>query len=115
LDHGTASRHHPPVRDLGPLSTNLDHADAWPYFLWDEPVTVAELRQWLRHPDRATRALWTARVMREARYPDVWRFIELGQVLDLWPLLERHLGRSRAFWTFLIEGWRSDGLLPESA
>lgn len=103
------------MHEIGPLSTDLDDPNARPYFLWSEPVTVAELRAWLAHSDRPTRALWTARVLREARYPDVWRFVDLAQVVDLWPLLQRHLGRSRAFWNFLIEGWRKDGLLPRSA
>ena len=28
------------------------------------------------------------------------------------PRIDRHLGRSRQFWHWLIEGWRTDGLLP---
>lgn len=52
--------------------------------------------------------------MREARYQDVFRLIRLRDVLALLPRIERHLGRSRAFWTWLIEGWRADGLVPRA-
>jgi hypothetical protein len=97
---------------LPELSTELEREDAQPYFLWDMAVTVGELRKQLRHPDVAVRALWMARVMREARYPDVWKFLSLDDVLAHLPLIRRHLGRARAFWDFLLEGWHSDGLLP---
>jgi hypothetical protein len=85
-----------------------------PYFLWsdDDQVTEAELRERLRAPDDAERALWEARVMREARYGDVWKYVSLDDVLRDWELIQRHLGRMRAFWEFLLKGWRDDGLLP---
>ena len=105
----------PSVSPIGTLSLDLDRDEAQPYFIWDQPLTVAELRRWLAHSDPATRALWTARVLREARYTDVWRFVTLEQVLGLWPLVQRHLGRTRKFWEFLIEGWRDDGLIPRHA
>jgi hypothetical protein len=89
----------------------LESPDAQPYFLWDVPITVAELRQRLRHPEPRERALWMARVMREARYDDVWRFLSLRDVLEHYDLIQRHLGRRRRFWDFLLDGWRDDGLL----
>ena len=45
---------------------------------------------------------------------DVWRFLTIDEVADRYPIVRRHLGRKREFWDFLIEGWRRDGLLPES-
>jgi hypothetical protein len=97
---------------MGPLSHDLDRGDAQPYFIWDVPVTVAELRRLLAHPDRGTRALWTARVMREARYEDVWRFLRLEDIVERYQEIRPHLGRARPMWDFLLDGWRSDGLLP---
>lgn len=96
---------------MRPLSTELEDPDARPYFLWDVDVSVEELRKHLHHEDPATRALWIARVMREARYPDVWKFVTLDEVLRLWERVQIHLGRRRGFWEFLIEGWRKDGLI----
>jgi hypothetical protein len=83
-----------------------------PYFLWDVPVTEARLREYLRQPDPALRAQWQGSVLREARFDDVWKYLTLEEVLRDWPHIEPHLGRSRAFWSFLIRGWREDGLLP---
>ena len=97
---------------MGELSHDLDRDEVQPYFIWDVPVTVGELKALLRHPDAKTRALWTARVMREARYQDVWRFLTLSEVVAQYPQIEPHLGRARPLWNFLLAGWRDDGLLP---
>lgn len=82
-----------------------------PYFLWDVPVTEAELRERLRDPDPRIRAQWQGCVLREARYGDVWRYVSLAEILDNWEQIRRHLGRRRAFWEFLLRGWRQDGLI----
>lgn len=96
------------------LSTDLDDPDAQPYFVWDREITYAELRRRLQSEDLDERALWMARVMREARYQDVFKLLRLADVLALLPRIDRHLGRSRPFWNWLIEGWRADGLIPRT-
>ncbi len=96
------------------LSTDLDDPTAQPYFIWDEDITYAELARKLLSPDPDERALWMGRVMREARYQDVWKLLKLPDVLAFMPRIDRHLGRSREFWRWLIEGWRADGLIPRT-
>lgn len=96
------------------LSHDLEREDAQPYFVWDVAVTVARLRRLIEHRDPKTRAMWMARIMREARYQDVWRFLSVGEVVASYSRIRPHLGRARPFWDFLIEGWRRDGLLSES-
>lgn len=73
---------------------------------------MGELRQKLQSPDPHERALWMGRVMREARYQDVWKLLRLRDVLEWLPRIEPHLGRSRPFWEWLIRGWKDDGLIP---
>jgi hypothetical protein len=82
-----------------------------PYFLWDVDVTEPELRERLRVADADARAQWQACVMREARFADVWEYLSLDEIQRDWPSIERHLGRRRAFWQFLLRGWREDGLI----
>lgn len=91
------------------LSTDLGDPDAIPYFLWDEPMTVAELRRRLDRPTERTPLL--GKILREARDTDVWSFTTPQEVWRLWPQLSRHLGRRRAFWEFLLGRWRELGLL----
>jgi hypothetical protein len=86
------------------LSMNLDDPQAVPYFLWDEPMSVAELRARLASgPGERLRML--GKLLREARDTDVWRFTTPAEVATLWPVLQRHLGRRRAFWEFLLGRW----------
>jgi hypothetical protein len=88
------------------LSLDLDDPEAVPYFLWDAPMTVAQLKARLRTTDSGERVALLGKILREARDPDVWRFTTLEEVVTLWPQLERHLGRRRGFWQFLLERWQ---------
>jgi hypothetical protein len=90
--------------------------DRRPYFLWDEDISVGELRGILLEPwtgeDAPERVRLLGKMLREARDIDVWCFVTPQAVARALPKLGRRLGRRRAFWEFLIDGWREDGLLP---
>jgi hypothetical protein len=93
------------------LTTDMARQELRPYFLWDEDVSIDELRQILASPDGPRRDQLLAKMLREARDIDVWHFvrpIEVARVLDR---LQRRIGRRHAFWKFLIEGWRAHDLL----
>lgn len=95
------------------LTTDLDRPDAVPYFLWDEPMTVAELRHKLRTSSPPERSRLLGKVLREARDTDVWRFTSPAEVVAQWPRLSRLLGRRRRFWQFLLDSWRRQGLIHD--
>lgn len=94
-----------------PLSTNLDDPQAIPYFLWSEPMTVAELHHRLSSASEAERLRLLALVLREARDTDVWRFVTPQRVAEQLDALAPRLGRRRPFWVYLIGEWRRMGLL----
>jgi len=98
-----------------PLSADLDDPEAVPYFLWDEPMTVRALRRRLAERSGAGRSRLLAKILREARDPDVWRFTSPQEVVDAWPGLVRHLGRRRAFWEYLLGAWAEQGLVGRIA
>jgi hypothetical protein len=93
------------------LTVDLNAAHARPYFLWDEDVSVAELRHVLRNGGEYERTRLAAKMLREARDIDVWEFMTPTEVAEILPKIERRLGRRARFWRFLIDGWRADGLL----
>jgi hypothetical protein len=99
------------LRAVRSLSTDLTQVDKRPYFLWDEDVTVAELRSALRGDDRELRLRLLGKMLREARDSDVWLFVTPEEVEKELPLLTRRMGRRAPFWNWLIGGWRRDGLL----
>jgi hypothetical protein len=96
------------------LSFDVSADEARPYFLWDTQMSAGELRRRLREGDEDERLLWVGRIMREARYQDVWKFLTLDDVLAHWDRLRGRLGRMNPFWEFLIRSWREHGLIPGS-
>lgn len=45
--------------------------------------------------------------MRQAKPDDVFRFVTLREIDESLPGAERYLGRSRPFWKWLLEQWRT--------
>ena len=95
------------------LSTDLDSLASIPYFLWDAPMTVAELKQELVSASDDERFRLLGKILREARDTDVWKFTTPREVWQNWDAIKKHLGRRREFWKFLFEFWSDQGLLDE--
>ncbi|HEX5752928.1 MAG TPA: hypothetical protein VFZ09_42385 [Archangium sp.] len=95
------------------LDTDFQDENAVPYFLWDDPMTVRELRERLRTVSEPERVRLMGIILREARDTDVWAWVSLEEVLRCWPQLRRHLGRRLAFWEFLLSRWRQQGLVHD--
>jgi hypothetical protein len=93
------------------LSTEIEDPMAIPYFLWDEPMSVAQLKARLRDASRPERIRLLGNILREARDADVWIFTNPDEVQQLWPELCLHLGRRKAFWEFLFKRWQIEGFL----
>jgi hypothetical protein len=93
------------------LSTDLTDPSAVPSFLWDEPLTVAEFRRRLTTASPAEQTRLPAKLLREARDTDVWKFTSPEEVWRKWPALSLHLGRRREFWEFLLDRWQKEGLI----
>jgi hypothetical protein len=93
------------------LTTDMSQGALRPYFLWDEDVSIAELRSILQDEADPRWERLLGKMLREARDTDVWQFVSPTQVGAALPRLRRRLGRRWGFWEFLISGWRDDGLL----
>jgi hypothetical protein len=87
---------------LPPTSPALLEPGHRPYFLWWTDASVADLRAHLRDPDPDVRAYWMGALLREANTRDVWLFVTRSEIAALWGRLQRHLGRSRAMWAYLL-------------
>lgn len=74
-----------------------------PYFLWDVPVTEAELRERLCDADPEVRAQWQGRVMREARYDfGAGSVGEPGVMTAFLAMLD---GKGNVLWTSAFDGF----------
>jgi hypothetical protein len=87
----------------------LVNAEGQPYFLWDSEMTLEQFRAGLQDPDPEVRAYLAGKLMRQAKPDDVFTFLSAREIRQLWPLLERYLGKKREFWTWLFETWESQG------
>ena len=95
---------------LNPTSPELlVDKEGHPYFLWDSTMTLAEFREALRDPDPEVRSYLIGRLMRQAKPDDVFSFVSAREIRDLWPRLERYLGKKREFWSWLFEAWEARG------
>jgi hypothetical protein len=82
-----------------------------PYFLWDLDMDLATFQAKLRDADPAVRAYFLGKLMRQARPDDVFAFVSPRDILQAWPLLERYLGKTRGFWSWLFAQWEDLGLV----
>lgn len=81
-----------------------------PYFLWSEDMSEEEFRRVLQgERGRDLQALYTGRLLREARVAEVWWFLTPQDVADRWAAASPHLGRARLFWRGLLEAWHEAG------
>lgn len=89
-----------------PAELPLDAAGR-PYFLWDTDTTLEGLRAQLRTDDRETKAWLVGKLMRQAKPDDVFSFVTIAEIRDLWADLRRHLGKTKPFWEWLLlDAWK---------
>jgi hypothetical protein len=95
------------------LTSDMDDPSGIPYFLWDRPETIGQLRKRLRGAGAEERAHILGVVLREARDTDVWSFTRPDEIASMWEAIVPHLGRRREFWQWLLNRWREDGLIQD--
>lgn len=67
--------------------------------------------QGLASPDPDVRRYLAAKLMRQAKPDDVFQFLDLRDIVAWWPGIQRYLGKSRGFWTWLLQRWESQGVV----
>jgi hypothetical protein len=79
-----------------------------PYFLWDGEMTLEEFRRALAGTGPATRSYLVGKLMRQAKPDDVFSFVSVGEIRELWDRIEGHLGSARPFWSWLLQRWEAE-------
>jgi hypothetical protein len=80
-----------------------------PYFLWDMVMTLDEFERIVHDHTAAARPYLVGKAMRQAKPDDVLQFVTPQDLADLWPDVERYLGKTRDFWAWLLEEWEKRG------
>ena len=82
-----------------------------PDFLWDEPLTRDDLNKLLDGQDEEERLYYASKILREARFEEVWEYLSPTFVASNWERLRWRLGRKKGFWEFIYTTWRGHGLI----
>jgi hypothetical protein len=82
-----------------------------PDFLWDEPLLRDDLKKILAGDNAEERLYYAAKIMREARFEEVWEYLSPAFLAANWDKLHSRLGRKKRFWEFFYSTWRADGLI----
>lgn len=93
---------------------DISRDDVIPYFMWDYQYTVGQIKEMLANGPESRRLWLIAKIMRDARYSDVWKFISLQDFLEHRErLMQGRLGRKKAFWEFIHSRWIKYGIIKD--
>lgn len=93
-------------------ASDLQDPETRPWVLWDEDLSVRELRAILATESHPRWIELAAKVMREAGDDQVWLFLPLSRVVARYQDIGPRLGRRKAFWDYLLHAWGRRGLIP---
>lgn len=96
-----------------PDALDLTKDNKVPYFMWDYRYTIRQIRETLSSSDERQRLRMMAKILRDARYEDVWKFISVKDLLREREELMRRLGRQRDFWEFMYKRWVKQGIVSD--
>jgi hypothetical protein len=82
-----------------------------PDFLWDELLVRDDLKKILAGDNAEERLYYAAKILREARFEEVWEYLSPTFLAANWDKLHSRLGRKKRFWEFFYSTWRADGLI----
>ena len=84
-------------------SDRLTDRDGRPYFLWDSDLTLEDFRERLRSTEPQVRGYYIGKLLRQAKPDDAFLFLTLEDIERDWNEIERYLGKTRDFWSWLLE------------
>lgn len=75
------------------------------YFFWDYDLTEEDIKKKLKEGNEYTRGWLIARILESAKYEDVWKYLKLREILEIFPSL--HLKKPvKEAWEEAFKAWR---------
>lgn len=85
-----------------------------PYFLWDYDLTEKDVKKILKEGNEFSRIWLISRILESAKYEDVWKYLSLEEVLQVFPRLK--LKRAiKSVWLNAFKSWGVDKNLNENS
>jgi hypothetical protein len=79
-----------------------------PYFIWNADLSEKDVRAILRgEHGELERVQMIAQVMQNARFEDIWNYIQVEDIVDNWSLLQRMLWplEAKELWAWALHIW----------
>ncbi len=73
-----------------------------PYFCWDRKYTVDDILKKIDGSEKYKTIAW---LLREAKFQDIWFFITPQYLFLNYSKIEKHLGKDKLFWAYIIGVW----------
>lgn len=93
------------LRKMKNMTFDMSQEDMIPYFMWDYGLTIREIKAILSDTDEQEKLQMMGKILRDARYADVWKFFSLREFLKYRERLVPFTGRMRGFWEFMHNMW----------
>jgi len=75
-----------------------------PYFLWDYDLSEKDVVKILHSKNDEEKSWITTRILESAKYEDIWRFLTLKQVKEIYPSLKLKKPVKDA-WDYALSVW----------
>lgn len=83
--------------------------DSIPSFSWDRNITCQQIRDLIDNGSKSKSNSTLSWVLREASMDEIWFFCTPEQVYNKLPLIEKHLGRRKEFFRYILRTWHELG------
>jgi len=93
------------------LTYSIKDDNAVPYFMWDYFLTNKEIRSILISSDEDKKIWLISKIMRDAKFGDLWELLDLEEILKYKNYFEHRLGRRKGLWDFLFEKYEEYGII----
>ena len=77
-----------------------------PYFLWDYNLNENDVKQILRGKNDTEKIWLTSRILESAKYEDIWRFLNLREIKEIFPRLKLKKPIKEA-WDYALNVWEN--------
>ncbi len=75
-----------------------------PYFLWDYPQSTVKIKKILSSSDKTAKKWIVARILEHAHFRDVFKFLTIEQVTDVFSKLKLR-PKNRLYWQRALNAW----------
>ncbi|HOK41548.1 MAG TPA: hypothetical protein PLD27_10975 [bacterium] len=93
------------------LTNDINDENKIPYFMWDYFLTNREIKEILKSDDENKKIWLIAKILRDAKFTDIWKLVDKKVLLKYWDKIYLRLGQQKQLWKFVIDKWFEYGFI----